>query len=76
MEGERYNYILFKILSQNTGKSFDDVLNVSRRDKWFTSDEAVEFGLIDTVIGTENNQSITSLLEGFDDYYQKEVLSR
>jgi ATP-dependent protease ClpP protease subunit len=67
---------LFKILSQNTGKSFDDVLNVSRRDKWFTSDEAVEFGLIDTVIGTENNQSITSLLEGFDDYYQKEVLSR
>ncbi len=76
MEGEKYNYILFKILSQNTGKSFDEVLNVSSRDKWFNSDEAVEFGLIDTVIGLETNQSVTSLLEGFNEYYQKEVLNR
>ena len=49
---------------------------MSSRDKWFNSDEAVEFGLIDTVIGLENNQSVTSLLEGFNEYYQREVLNR
>lgn len=73
LEAEKYNYILFKMLAKNCGKTFDEMLEVSRRDKWFNSDEALKFGLIDEVIGSDKN-SITSMLEGFDDYYKKEIL--
>jgi len=74
MEAEKYNYILFKMLADNCGKTIDEVLEFSRRDRWYTSDEAMNFGLIDEVIGTNKNKSITQMLEGFDDYYTKEVL--
>jgi len=74
MEAEKYNYILFKMLADNCGKTIDEVLEFSRRDRWYTSDEAMNFGLIDEVIGTNKNKSITHMLEGFDDYYTKEVL--
>jgi ATP-dependent Clp protease protease subunit len=76
LEAEKYNYILFKMLAENCGKSFDEVLEFSRRDRWYTSDEAKEFGLIDEVIKTEGTKSITEMLEGFDDYYTKEVMSK
>jgi ATP-dependent Clp protease protease subunit len=76
LEAEKYNYILFKMLAENCGKSFDEVLEFSRRDRWYTSDEAKEFGLIDEVIKTEGTKSITEMLEGFDDYYNKEVMSK
>ena len=75
MEGEKYNYILFKILAENPGKSFPEVLDFSSRDRWYSSDEALEFGLIDEVIGVDKNKTITNYLEGFDDYYKKEVLN-
>jgi ATP-dependent protease ClpP protease subunit len=75
MEGEKYNDILFKILAENCGKSFQEVLDFSSRDRWYSSDEAVEFGLIDEVIGTEKNKSITNYLDGFEDYYKKEILN-
>lgn len=72
-ESEKYNYILFKLLSQYSGKDFDYVLEMANRDKWFNSDEAVEFGIIDEVI--DNNQpSVSSYLDGFDDYYTKIML--
>jgi len=76
MEGEKYNYILFKMLAENCGKTFDEMLEFSRRDKWYTSDEAKEFGLIDEVIKTEGTKSISEMLVGFDDYYKKEVLNK
>ena len=76
LEAEKYNYILFRMLSDSCGKSFEDVLNLSRRDRWFNSDESLEFGLIDEVIGTKKSKSITQMLEGFDKYYQDEVLSK
>ena len=41
LEAEKYNYILFKMLSQNSGKTFDEILEASRRDKWFDSDQAL-----------------------------------
>jgi ATP-dependent Clp protease protease subunit len=74
MEGEKYNYTLFKILAENCGKTFQEVLDFSERDRWYNSDEALKFGLIDEVIGSEKNKLITNYLEGFDDYYKKEVL--
>jgi ATP-dependent Clp protease, protease subunit len=74
LESHKYNYILFKILSENCNKSFDEVLDISRRDRWFNSQEALDFGLIDEIIGLEGKRGISEQLEGFEEYYQKEVL--
>jgi len=76
LEAEKYNYILFKMIAENCGRTFDEVLEFSRRDRWYTSDEAKDFGLIDEVIKSEGTKSITEMLEGFDDYYTKEVMSK
>jgi hypothetical protein len=46
---------------------------LSRRDCWFNSDESKEIGLIDNIIGLEKDKSITNYLEGFEEYYAKEV---
>jgi ATP-dependent Clp protease protease subunit len=76
LEAEKYNYMLFKILAENCGKTFEEMLESSRHDKWFNSDEAKEFGLIDTVIGIDKNKSVSQMMEGFDEYYTKEILKR
>lgn len=76
IEAEKYNYILFKLLAKNCGKTFEEMLESSRRDKWFNSQEALEFGLIDEIIGLNKIDSIETQLEGFDDYYQREVLKK
>jgi ATP-dependent Clp protease protease subunit len=73
LEAEKYNYILFKMIAENCGKTFDEALESSRRDKWFNSDEALEFGLVDEVIGVDKRKTISQHLEGFDEYYKKEV---
>lgn len=73
IEGHKYNYILFSILAQNCGKTFEEMIESSRRDKWFNSHEALQFGLIDEVIG---DNSMDKMLVGFDDYYNREVLSK
>jgi ATP-dependent Clp protease protease subunit len=75
MEAEKYNYILFKMLAENCGKTIDEVLEFSARDRWYNSDEAKEFGLIDEVIKRDDTKTITEMLDGFDDYYKKRVLS-
>lgn len=75
LESHKYNYILFKLLAKNCDKSFDEMLESSRRDKWFNSKEALDFGLIDEIIGLDRNESIENQLDGFDSYYNKEVLS-
>lgn len=76
MESEKYNYILFKMLAENSGRDFDYVLECASRDKWLNSQEALDFGFIDEVITSDKGSSITQLMEGFDDYYKKEILSR
>jgi ATP-dependent protease ClpP protease subunit len=76
MESEKYNYLLFKVLAKNCGKTFEEVHDISKRDKWFNSDEALQFGLIDEIIGLDKNESVTTMMEGFDDYYQKYVLNK
>ena len=74
IEAEKYNYILFKILAENCGKTFEEVFEISRNDKWFFSDDALKFGLIDEIIGLEKDKSITNYMEGFENYYTNEVL--
>jgi ATP-dependent Clp protease protease subunit len=76
MEAEKYNYILFKILSKNTGKNFEDVLEGARRDHWLNSDESLKFGLIDEIIGLDKTPNISNHLEGFEEYYNKEILKK
>ena len=76
MESEKYNYILFKMLAENSGRDFQYVLDAARRDKWLNSQEALEFGFIDEVILSDKTSSITSLLDGFDEYYNKEVFGK
>lgn len=76
MESEKYNYMLFKILAENSGKSFAEVLDSARRDHWLNSQEALDFGFIDEIILGEKTSSITSLMDGFDDYYTKEILKK
>lgn len=74
MEAEKYNYMLFKILAENCNKTFDEVHEISNRDKWFNSDEALKFGLIDEIIGVNKNITMSNMMEGFEDYYKKYVL--
>jgi ATP-dependent Clp protease protease subunit len=76
LESEKYNYMLFKIISKNCGKSFEEVIESARRDKWLNSDEALQFGIIDEIIGLDTVDSMSTLLEGFDDYYNKEVFGK
>jgi ATP-dependent Clp protease protease subunit len=69
-EGEKVNYILGKLLAQYSGKDFDEYMETVVRDKWYTSEEAKEFGLIDEVIESKGS-SINELLDGFGDYYNE-----
>ena len=41
---------LNRILSENTGKPFEQVAEDTERDNWMSADEAREYGLIDQVI--------------------------
>lgn len=77
IEAEKYNYILFKILGQNCGKDYKEVIEWARRDRWYNSQEALEFGIIDEVINsTKLNMSMDQMLEGFDEYYKEEVMNK
>jgi ATP-dependent Clp protease protease subunit len=70
MEAEKYNYILFKMLAKNCGKTFDEMYEISPRDKWFNSDQAIKFGLVDEIIGVSDDNNISNMLVGFDEHYQ------
>jgi len=76
MESEKYNYILFKMLAENSGRDFDYVLESARRDNWLNSQETLDFGFIDEIIITDKSTPITTYLDGFEDYYTKEVLRK
>ena len=41
---------LNKILAENTGKTLEQIAQDTERDNWLSSDEALEYGLIDAVI--------------------------
>lgn len=42
--------ILYNILATNTGKTLEQIEKDADRDHWFTSKEALEYGLIDEII--------------------------
>jgi len=47
------NSVLIELLSKHTGKSIESIQKTFDRDHWMSADQAVEFGLIDTVIRTK-----------------------
>ena len=49
-EMERTNAELQKIVSENTGRSLEEVAKALDRDNWMTPEEALEFGAIDKII--------------------------
>ena len=49
-ETKKIQDVLYTILSENTGKSFEEIERDADRDKWFTATEAIEYGLIDSII--------------------------
>jgi ATP-dependent Clp protease protease subunit len=49
-EGEKYNEKLFKMLGEYTNKTPEQVLKDAERDFWLSAEEAVEYGIVDSVI--------------------------
>lgn len=49
-EGRKYNTKLFGMLGEYTGKEPEQIMKDASRDLWLTSDEALEYGLIDGII--------------------------
>ena len=49
-----------RLLAQNTGKSYEDLVKDTDRDNWMTAQEAVEYGLIDSVV-EKINQCILAI---------------
>lgn len=76
---EEHNYLLLKRIAENCGKTIKDLLKVAHRDVWYNSDQAVGFGIIDSIIDTKNNgdrinrPTMTEQMEGFEEYY-KDIL--
>ena len=47
---EKCKSTLYQILSENTNRPIEEIAELCKLDKWYTADEAVDFGLIDSVI--------------------------
>lgn len=49
-ETKKIQNVLYRILSENTGKTFEEIEKDADRDRWFTPEEAINYGLIDSII--------------------------
>ena len=50
-ETERINEVLMKMLANNCGKTYDEILKATERDCWMDENEAVKFGIVDEILG-------------------------
>ncbi len=41
-----------ELTSEQTGKTVEQIIEDGDRDRWFTADEAREYGFVDEVIGS------------------------
>ncbi len=44
--------VLFELISQHTGQPLEQVETDADRDRWFTAEQALEYGLVDHVVQT------------------------
>ncbi|MGO1291489.1 ClpP family protease [Brevibacterium linens] len=42
-------------IAEATGKTYDRIFDDSLRDRWFTAEEVIEYGLIDRVIDSQSD---------------------
>jgi ATP-dependent Clp protease protease subunit len=49
---DRIGTTLLRLTAEHTGQSIATVERDSRRDRWFTAEEAREYGLIDHILGS------------------------
>jgi ATP-dependent Clp protease, protease subunit len=42
--------VLLDLIAEHTGQTVEQVVADADRDRWFTADQAVEYGLVDQVI--------------------------
>ena len=47
---------LYEIIAHHSGKDYDQVWKDSDRDYWMTAAEAKEYGMIDQVLGRDQNK--------------------
>ena len=47
---EAIKNMLFTILAKNTGKTYEEIERDADRDRWFTPQEALDYGLIDNIL--------------------------
>lgn len=50
---------LYRIISHHTGKSFEQVMADSDRDKYMSTEEALEYGIIDTLLTRKQKAAST-----------------
>jgi len=56
IEGEKYNTELFVLLGEYTNKEPEQVLADASRDLWLNADEALAYGIIDSIIGNKTKK--------------------
>ena len=49
--------VLLELISQHTGQPLEQVITDADRDRWFTAQEALEYGLVDKVIASAKEAS-------------------
>src|SRR5262245_19313746 len=49
---ERVGAILLTLIAEHTGQPLEVVERDSRRDRWFTAQEALDYGLVDRIVDT------------------------
>jgi len=49
-EGEKYNDLLFGLLGEYTNKDAKKVMKDAERDLWLSAEEAVKYGIVDSII--------------------------
>jgi ATP-dependent Clp protease protease subunit len=53
-ESEKYNTLLFNMLGEYCNKDPEQIKKDADRDYWMTSEEALEYGIIDDIITKKN----------------------
>ena len=53
IEWEKTNKILFTLLGEFCNKTAEQVMEDSQRDFWLSSEEAVDYGIIDEIVKTK-----------------------
>ncbi|MFT4265510.1 MAG: ATP-dependent Clp protease proteolytic subunit [Nocardioides sp.] len=63
-ESKKLKKTLLEIIAQRSGKSYDQVVEDAERDRWFSAEEAKEYGLVDHVVTRVAQAQTGELTEG------------